>query len=106
MSGDIGEQTGVGSLQFSQALAGDGACLAVGAVVGAVDDDQQQFDQGLGVANAKSVKHVEGDENGGGGDEHLVFESEGYVSPVEGGLDDETEGVEEAVNELGLLGDE
>lgn len=84
MSGDIGEQTGVGSLQFSQALAGDGACLPVGAVVGAVDDDQQQFNQGLGVAHAKCVKHVEGDENGGGGNEHLVFESEGYVNPVEG----------------------
>jgi hypothetical protein len=29
----------------------------------AVDNDQQQFDQALGVANAKYMKHVEGDEN-------------------------------------------
>lgn len=95
--GDIGEQTGVRSLQFSQALAGHSACLPVGAMVGAVDNDQQQFDQALDVTNTKPVKNVEGDKNGRSGDEHLVFKRERNVRPLKRGLDHETERVEEAV---------
>lgn len=87
VAGNVGEQTRARSLQFSQALARHGTCLPVRAMVRAVDDDQQQFNQALGIADVELVERVHGDENGGGGDEHLVFESEGYVSSIGGGLD-------------------
>lgn len=65
MTSDVGEQTRVRSLEFSQALTSHATCLAVGSMVGTVDENQQELDQAL---NDDDVKLVDGgDENGSGG---------------------------------------
>lgn len=65
MTSDVGEQTRVRSLEFSQALTSHATCLAVGSVVGTVDENQQELDQALDDDDVKLVDG--GDENGSGG---------------------------------------
>lgn len=73
MGGDLGEEAGVGVFELAEALTCDGAGVAVEAVIGAVDDGEQQLYEALEVAR-RSVEGVEGDHEGGGGDHHLLLE--------------------------------
>lgn len=97
MGSDFREQTGESELQLPQTLARDAARVAIEAVIGAIDDSQQQLNEAAERSTAADsvVIQQRSDENGGGGDKELVLESEG----VAGGLNDGAEGVEEAEQE-------
>lgn len=94
MRRDFREQTGERQLQLPQTLARDAARVPIDTVIGAIDNSQQQLNEGSNRrATAQfNVIRFRCYENGGGGDEELVLESERIV----GGLDDSAEGVEEA----------
>lgn len=47
MAGSSGEEKGEGELEFPETLAGDGTRVAVGAVVRAVGDGEEDLDEGV-----------------------------------------------------------
>lgn len=94
VSSDIGEQTGIRLLQLAQALARERTYLAVEAVIGAVNNRQEQLDQ--------AVEHVvRGDDDRGDGEHHLLLERERDVDPIGGGLDQGAEGFDQTVEGFG-----
>lgn len=97
MGSDFREQAGESEFQLAQTLARDAARVAIEAVIGAIDDSQQQLNEAAERRAAAEfvVTRKPCDENGGGGDEELVLEREG----VAGGLNDRAEAVEEAEQE-------
>lgn len=86
MPGDLRQQPRVRNLKLTQALAGDGAGLAVRSVIGPVRHRQQELDEGF---NWRDIPDFYKD--GGGGDQELIFDGGG----LGGGTEEETEGVEE-----------
>lgn len=93
MTSNRRQQTGEAFLQLAQALAGDGPCVAVEAVVGPINNGQQKLRQGIGGACVGRDAY----KNGSGGDHELLFEVKSEGNEVERGLEYGAEGIEEAI---------